>query len=95
MGHHEVAAGSRGQRREPVKIVRREQVGVVDQEHVVHAQFREVGRLPVDGGTGRREGRGERVQQHGLAVPARTDHVDPARRCRTRGGLVHESTRRG
>jgi hypothetical protein len=93
--HHEVAAGRRGERREPLQIGRREQVGVVEQERVVDAQLRHAHELPVDGEACGRERGGECVEQHGLAVPARPDHVHPAGRRGTHCRLVHESTRHG
>jgi hypothetical protein len=93
--HDQVAAGHRGQHREPLQLVRREQVCVVEQERVVGAQFHDGGHVAVDDEARGLERGGERVEQHGLAVAARTDHVHPARRRGTRGRFVHESTRRG
>ena len=93
--HHEMTAGCRGELREPLQVVRREQVGVVEQERVVDPELHEIGELPVDGDTGGRERGRERVQEYRLAVPARTDHVHPVRRGGAPSCLVHESTRRG
>jgi hypothetical protein len=92
VGDHQVAVRGRGQFREPLQLDRSQQMRVVDQQCHVRRERLSRGRDVVPDGYARfAESPGYRFEEHGLAVAARADDVDPAYPGGTGGGLSDEA----
>ncbi|QJY45958.1 hypothetical protein [Pseudonocardia broussonetiae] len=89
MGDDDPAGVARGERGEVAQPVVGQQVGVVDDERGARVErLAGLGGVAADGDARGGPGGGQRGEDRGLAVPARTDDVDAAGRDRVGGDVA-------